>query len=252
MQTTYLKPTSGTQSAFKSLFNFVGLMFWASMRNLQTLVVSLGTPLAITAMFLLTGQQMSPPIVPLLFVMSVTFSGIALGTRLVAWREQKIFRRLAVTPTTIDEVLFGLFVAQLAVSITQSLILLVLILLLGIAYTLAQLIVSIWALVVACFCFTAIGPLLATFIRRVDVFSYAYVFLVMPITLISGLLDTASLQPPVSTIVALFPTSMLANLLRVVQSPVAAEAILLNSTGLIIYGVVFLFIVSRRARTFIR
>ncbi len=243
-------PTTET-SVFSSVLDFTWLMFRVNLRNLQGLVISLGAPLGIMAMFLLMNDgPLSPLIVPMLFLLSVAFAGTVLAVRIIFWREQHVFRRLAITATPLPYLIGGLVVAQLALAVLQALLLLLLVMLAGVAFTAVQLWVCVLAIVLACFCFTAFGPLLATVFNRADLLNYAYVLLIMPVTFFSFFGQYSTFSPALTVINSLLPTTMLLNLLNVLNGPVGWNTAVLNALGLTFYGLLFLFITARRYRRF--
>ncbi len=236
---------------FRSVLDFTWLMFRVNMRNLQGLVISLGAPLGIMAMFLLMNDgPLSPLIVPMLFLLSITFAGSVLAVRIIFWREQQVFRRLAITATPLPYLIGGLVGAQLTVAVVQALLLLLLVVLAGVTFTAVQLLVCVVAIGLACFCFTAFGPLLATVFYRADLLNYAYVLLIMPVTFFSFFGQYSTFSPALALLHSLLPTTMLLNLLNVLNEPVGWDTAVLNALGLTLYGLLFLFITARRYRRF--
>jgi len=229
-----------------SMFDFVGFLIRANLRNLQSLAISVGTPVAILAVFALQRQQHTAlAIFPMILSIAVIFGGVTLGTRILNWNDQKIFRRLAVTPVPLPYLLTGLLLAQLIVNILQSVLVLILGMTIGIELSIGHFILAIVLIVVATFTFTALGPLVATFIQRIDLYNYAYIFLLLPTTFVGGL-PGMSLPPAVNQIVQILPTTLFMNLFQSLTAPLDIAATLLRTLLLLAYGIIFLTIASLR------
>jgi len=237
-------------TTLSSTIDFTWMILRANVRNLQALALNLGTPLGIIAIYMLSGAWPLPNgIVPLLFVLSIMFNGLTLGARIIMWGENKIFQRLAVTSTPMSHIIVGLFISQLILSIAQAFVALTVIILAGVSFSATQLIIYVYAIVLSCFAFTALGPLVATLVNRADMLNYAYIFFLMPLAFFGYFTQYGADESSLTAqIAAVLPTSFMNNLLDVINNPISLETVIVSSLGLILYGVLFLIGASYRSR----
>jgi hypothetical protein len=249
------RPTPLAQtSTLSSTIDFTRMILWANVRNLQALALNLGTPLGIIAIYILSGSWPLPAgIVPLLFVLSIMFNGLTLGARIIMWGENKVFQRLAVTSTPMSHIIVGLFLSQLILSIAQAFVALAVVMLAGVSFSASQLIIYLYAIVLSCFTFTALGPLVATIVNRADMLNYAYIFFLMPLAFFGYFTQYGADQASITAqIAAVLPTSLMTNLLDVINNPISLQTGIISSLGLLLYGVLFLAGASYRSRRLLR
>ncbi|MGF1504185.1 MAG: ABC transporter permease, partial [Anaerolineae bacterium] len=152
-----------------------------------------------------------------------------------------VFRRLAVTPAPLPNLILGLILAQLVVNIMQVQVLLALGVMFGLEITLPQLLVVEGAVVLGSLAFTAFGAALSTVVHRVDVASTAYVLIMMPLAF-TGLL------PDLSGVVRLLPSTMFTDLVRIIDGPLDVPTVLIGVGGLLAYTALFLWFAGWRFR----
>lgn len=235
-----------------SAVSFSWLIFKTNTRNLTALALNLGTPISIIGLYLMGGSGLPAQIVPMLFILSITFNGLTLGTRLLTWRENRMFHRLSVTSTPMSYLIVGLFAAQLILSIGQALVALLVIALAGVTLRFESLLICLYAVLLACFCFTAMGPFLASFVNKAELLLYVYIFFIMPLGFFSFFTQYGGNGEGIaSQIASILPMRLMSNLFDTVNQPVSLETIIISGLGLVGYGIAFLWIAGRRYRHFL-
>lgn len=246
-----MQSATHSNSTIGSALSFSWIIFKANTRNLTTLALNLGTPISIIGLYLMGGTGVPAEIVPMLFVLSITFNGLTLGTRLLTWRENRMFHRLSVTSTPMSYLIIGLFLSQLVLSIAQGLVALVAIALAGVTLSPESLVICLYAMVLACFCFTALGPFVASFVNKPEILLYIYIFFIMPLGFFSFFTQYGASDGIASQVASILPMRLMSNLFDTVHQSVAFSTIVISGLGLVGYGALFLFIASRRYRHFL-
>ena len=240
-------PQTYRQQHWVPTLDFTQTLLKANLRSGRSLVISLFTPLLLLGIFSLTGSgQDLRSILPFVIGLTVMFSGSALATRIVDWRNQKIFQRLAVTPVPLGYLMLGMVLAQLVVSIAQSVLVLVAsIVVAKLELEPNQILLMFFVIVVGSLCFIGFGALLATFATKPDMVNSLYVFTLLPMAFLGG---SVIHVPVLGDIGQFFPTTLLTELFNITMGAFQPDAVLLRMFGLAIYTLVFVRIAMQRFR----
>jgi len=110
---------------------FARAILWAAIRNWRTTLSFLLAPILMLVIFRYFGgdseigqYDMFTYLFPSIVAMTVMFAGVPLATRLVVWREQEIFRRLACTPQPLGRLVLAMMFSYSIVAILQALLIL--------------------------------------------------------------------------------------------------------------------------------
>lgn len=199
--------------AFGPLFSFARAQIRGQMRNWRATAAMLFTPMFLLILFKLTGDADANSLVPLLVGFGVMFSGQTLGLILITWRNNRVFTRLAATPTPIGHLLFATVIAQMIVFLLQSTVLMITgVMLYDVQLTAAAIPVILALLSVGCITFLSFGAMIAAFVRKVDTLSVIYMFTILPMIFLSGsifavpgLSDLCRWLPPALLVQSLSP-----------------------------------------------
>lgn len=164
----------------------------ASVRSRRLLATAL-TPLFILLLFWFTArgsgdaELVSQLMFPAIVGLSVMFGGGMQAMRLINWREQKIFQRLAVTPVPLGQLVVGDVLAQAVVALVQGVITILFgVLLLGLPVDGWGTAVSLIVLFVGAACFLAYGSLIAAFVTKAEPANSLFIFTLLPMFFIGG------------------------------------------------------------------
>jgi len=204
-----------------SIANFRGIL-----RNWVVIAITLFTPLLLLLLFWATSMA-SPQtdgskvnLLAFMFPGIVAFTVIQAGgphaITIVNWREQGIFRRLACTPVPLWQLVLGRALAQLALSLLQGALMIVV----GLALTGASiawdsLLLSFGVLAVASACFIALGSVIAGLFRNALLTNAVYMFILIPMMFLGDfLMPTGVLPSALQTVGRLLPPAMVTALTR--------------------------------------
>jgi len=224
---------------------FTQTLLKANLRGVRSLFITLFTPLLLLGIFSLTGSgQDLRSILPFIIGLTVMFSGSSLATRIVDWRNQKIFQRLAVTPVPLGYLMLGMVLAQLVMSIAQSvLVLIVSVLVAELKLDPGEIWLLFLVIVIGSLTFISFGALLATFATKPDMVNSLYVFTLLPMAFLGG---SVIRLPVLGDIGQIFPTTLLTESFNLIMGDWQLDAVLLRVLGLVLYTLVFVRVAMQR------
>jgi ABC-2 type transport system permease protein len=156
-------------------------------------------------------------LLPGIIVSNIMAAGLMGNTAsMLAWRERGIFDRIAVMPMPVWQVMFARVLTQLAVIVTQA-VLLVLVgtLAFGFAFDLRNLPITLFFTLVGSLAFLAFGQLIASAVERVEIGGLICQVIYMPLAFLTGLMIPLAILPEaLQPIAQLAPSYMTAALLR--------------------------------------
>ena len=205
----------GPVRIIKVVGKFSESLIKANFKNWKTLLVSLGLPIFMLLMFWITTQgdaegdfDLMGFMFPAIIALSVMLAGLSQATRVSRWREQEIFRRLALTPIPLPVYVLSMALAQIVTGILQGITILLIGLILGIIST------SIWGIIytfliiiISAITFIAYGSLIATLVNRAEVAGYVFFFTFLPLFFL-GSFPRDMLPMIMQKIIPWFPTTM--------------------------------------------
>ena len=233
-----------------------------SFNDLRLLATSLFTPLLLLLMFwFLTrdfayaksgekGAQLMAFMFPGIVGFTVMQSGQLLALRIVNWRQQGVFQRLACTPVPLGQLVLGTALAQTLMAMAQgSFILLFGVLMLRLPVNAAGAVLSVFALTLGSACFIALGAVVSTFTAKSETASTAFIFILLPLYFLGGGLPPEVLPEFLRNISPWLPTTLLTNLLNhlLANGQLPTESIQAIA-GLLAYTAVFVLIAARNFR----
>lgn len=176
----------------------------SSVRNVKGILISLFTPMLLLIVFTLTSGDEAVTMVPFIVGLSIMLSGQLLAQMLVMWRQQRIFQRMAVTPTPMGLLVFGVLLASWVQFFVQTLVVLVAgLIMTDLSLSVPQLMSILAALSVGIFPFLGFGALIATLTSKPDIASNMYIFILLPTVFLGGSLfevpffdDVGQFLPP--------------------------------------------------------
>lgn len=239
------------------IFQFAGAVIQASLNDVRGLVISLFTPLFMLVLFWLVGRSSAPGdpdlaafIFPSIVGLAVMLGGQTAAMRIVNWREQGVFQRLAVTPTPLGHLVLGVGLAQAAVSVAQGvLVLLFGALVLGMEINGAGAVAAVAVLSLGVLAFIAFGILVASLSRKPDIASSLFIFTLLPMFFLGGGFPPEILPAFLRTVSPWLPTTMLNGLLNpLLNGGSLPPAPWWPVLGLIAYTLLFALIAARRMR----
>lgn len=213
----------------------------ATLTDLQTIGISLGTPLFLLFIFGLVSKGPAlQQIFPTLIGLTAMLGGQSLMMKLINWRTQGVFQRLATTPTPLGALVMGAGAAQVLMSVLQAaMILLVGVFILAIPVEAAGAALALVVAALCGLCFVAYGMAIAAVARTPDIASMLFIFTLLPMYYLGGGIFTEALPAWLNTLSNWLPTAVLGKLMTPLMTgqaltPEAAWAILavLVYTGL--------------------
>jgi ABC-2 type transport system permease protein len=193
----------------------------ASLNDPRTLLITLFTPLFMLVLFWIVGRPAEPGerdmvsfIFPSIVGLTVMLGGQAVAMRVVNWREQGVFQRLAATPAPLGHLIVGMGLAQAAVSVVQALaVLLFGAFVLGLAVDGPGAVAGLGVLALGVLAFIAFGCLTASLAPKPDLASAAFTFTLLPMFFLGGGFPAEVLPPALRAVSPWLPTAMLNSLL---------------------------------------
>jgi ABC-type multidrug transport system permease subunit len=213
--------TTTTLAATRPTMQFAMALIRGSLNDLRTLGITLFTPLFMLVLFWVVGRPAEPGdtdlvsfIFPAIVGLTVMLGGQAVATRIVNWREQGVFQRLAATPTPLGHLVVGLGLAQAVVSSVQAVaVLLFGVLVLGLRVHGGGAAAALAVLALGVMSFIAFGCLVASLAAKPDVASAAFTFTLLPMFFLGGGFPPEILPPVLRAVSPWLPTAMLNSLL---------------------------------------
>jgi ABC-2 type transport system permease protein len=236
----------------------VGQFAWAliraSLNDLRTFFITLFTPLFMLVLFWVIGRPAEPGdvdlvafIFPAIVGMAVMMGGQAAAMRIVNWRQQGVFQRLAATPTPLGQLVIGIGLAQAVVSVAQAAsVLLFGAGVLGLKVNGPGALMAVGVMGLGSLAFIALGILVASLSPKPDVASSAFIFILLPMFFLGGGFPPHILPPFLQAVSPWLPATMLNSLI----SPMLASGRLpadawRPALGLLAYTAVFALVAAR-------
>ncbi len=239
----------------RSTVQFALMLLRANVRNVKALAITLGMPLFLLFTIWvpsLAGDEENQALLllfPAIILLSVIIPGLTQATRLTQWREQRIFRRLALTPVPLANLMAGTAWVQVAIGIGQGVLMLLFgILLVGLALSWWSVLLVWGAMGLASLAFVAFGLMIAAFNTRPDVAGYVFFFSIMPLTFLASF-PPAMMPEALNAITPWLPTSMAIELIGpLFLNNQLSDGALLAGVGLTLYTVLFAAIGAAKFR----
>ena len=227
-----------------------------SLNDLRLLATSMFTPLLLLLMFwFLTrdgekGAQLMAFMFPGIVGFTVMQSGQLLALRIVNWRQQGIFQRLACTPVPLGQLVLGAALAQTLMALAQGIFVLLFgALILRLPVDVVGAVVSVLALSLGSACFIALGAVVSTFTAKPETASTVFIFILLPLYFLGGGLPPEVLPGFLRTISPWLPTTLLTDLLHNLltngQFPTESIPAVI---GLLAYTIILVLIAARNFR----
>ncbi|GAB4579804.1 MAG: hypothetical protein Fur0022_25430 [Anaerolineales bacterium] len=257
MNTTTLPQSPSFSPHLAPTLHFARALLVGHLRDRKTFLISILTPVFMLTLFwLLAGTPKEGEfdligfMFPAIVGFGVMFIGGSQATRLLTWREQGVFQRLAATPVPLGNLVIGAALAQTITGAVQG----ALIMLFGIAVIRIPVdgigaLLAILIMVLGGACFIALGSLIATFAPKADIANQIYTFTILPMFFFGGGFPPDILPAFIQQLSPWLPTTMFTELIR----PLLADGALpqgswVNFAGLVGLTVVFATLAARRFR----
>ena len=257
MKTSALSSSHPLFSSLIPTLQFAQALLKGSWRDRRGLMTALFAPILMLVMFwLLTGSNEDAEfdllgfMFPAIIGFSVMFSGSGQAARLLNWREQGVFQRLAATPVPLGNLVLGAFLAQTVLGAIQgTAILLFGIFVVGLPVNLGGALLTIVVLVFGGACFISLGSLVATLATKADSANNLYTFTMLPMFFFGGGFPPEIMPTFVQNISPWLPTTMFTDLMRPLLSTGAlAQDSWIALAGLAGYFVLFSVLAAKRFR----
>jgi ABC-2 type transport system permease protein len=216
----------------------------AGLKNRVSLASSLLTPLFMLGVFWLVTSDTAGLrfVFPGLVSFTVMLAGSNHAMRLVMWREQGVFTRLACTPVPVGRLALGAAGAQVALGLVQALIVMAFgVGVVGVPVDALGALVAVAVLTLGGACFIAYGSLIGALARRAEVATMLYIFTLLPLSFLGNTFMPLDQMPAfVRAAGPWLPTTMISDLVRplLLDGALPANAYL-PVLGLLIYTALF-------------
>lgn len=245
--------TSDTLSArlfgLAPMLAFTRAQLIAQIRSWRSSAPALFIPMMLLVLFTFTGGEDAPTMVPFVVGITVMFSGQTLAQILITWRNNRVFTRLAATPTPISHLLLATVFTQVIVFVLQSVLVLIAGLLLH-DLNLNPLLVPVILiiLIMSCMTFLSFGAVIAAFIQKVETTNIVYLFILLPMIFLGGsVIDIAGFN----LVGRFLPPTIVIDLLNPFFGfgDIQSRQIIMNMALLMVYVVIFTVIAARFFKT---
>jgi len=237
------------------VMQFALAMLRAALNDLRGTIVQMITPLFLLGLFWLTtrggerGDQLMTFMFPSLIGLTVMLAGQPLAIRVVNWRQQGIFQRLAATPAPLGHLVLGAALAQLAISLIQCAVMMGLGLALGLKIEPLGALMAVGVLTLGAAGFISYGALLSGFSAKAETVSALFTFTLMPVYFLGGGFPPEILPEFVRAIAPYLPTTMLTTLLNgLINAGHLPENALMSLAGLAVYTFIFAGVTTKTFR----
>lgn len=239
-----------------STFHFSRLLIRASLRNYKALAVMMGVPVFMLLSFWLPSLAAGPDepdlmsyMFPTIVLLSVIIAGLTHATRLARWREQDVFRRLALTPVPLSQMILGASIVQIIVGLMQGLVMLIFgILLLQLPINFLGCLIALCVMALAAASFIAMGSFVASVTNRADLAGYIFMFVLLPLIFL-GSFPSYLMPETMNAITPWLPTTMAIDLIGVLfYSGHLPENAGFHIVGLVCYLLIFVYLSARKLR----
>lgn len=175
------------------IFQFMKAQLRASRNNYRAVLGTILMPLIVLFFLWLPmhNSENGMAVLQGLFYGLVTF-GVILGgnnfaMRLVTWRQMGIFRRLACTPAPLSHIIAGSALAQIVISLTQGVLVLIFgVLVFNMEANWFGLGGALAVLLLCAACFIAYASVIATFTRSAETANVVFILTLLPMFFLSG------------------------------------------------------------------
>jgi ABC-type multidrug transport system permease subunit len=194
-------------------------------------------------------QELVQIIFPAIILLSIIMPGLSQTTRLTRWREQDIFRRFALTPVPLANLMLGTACTQILIGVSQGMLMLLFgIILAGLEMSWLSVLLVLGAMALAAAAFIAFGSLIASFVNKADMAGYVFFFSIMPLTFLASF-PPEMMPNSLNAITPWLPTSMAIELIGpLFLYNQLSDGALAAGAGLLVYALVFAFVSSRKFR----
>jgi ABC-type multidrug transport system permease subunit len=239
-----------------STYFFSRSLLRASLRNYRALGVMIGVPLFMFFAFWLPSLADSPDepdimryMFPTIVLLSVIIAGLTHATRLAGWREQDVFRRLALTPVPLYYLILGASIVQILVGLLQGLVMLVFgTVLLRLAINWQGGLIALGVMALAAATFIAMGSFVAAITKRAAIAGYIFMFVLLPLVFL-GSFPSDMMPATMNAITPWLPTTMAIELVSVLfYGGHLPENAAFHLVGLVGYLVLFSYLSARKLR----
>jgi ABC-2 type transport system permease protein len=229
------------------MLDFAAALFRASLRDVRGTLMTFCVPLVLLVVFALTDNGKNLKFVlPFTIGLVAMFSGSGLAMRIVNWRTQRVFQRLAITPVPVGWLIMSMVLVQMVITLIQTVVVLVVgVAWTGLAFTPVLLATTLGFVFLGTLCFLSFGAMLSTFVSRVEAVNSLYVFTLMPMSVLGGSLIEI---PLIGKLGDLLPTTMFTHLLSVIVGKLDVAILPTAIGGLLLYALVFSGISLKRFR----
>ena len=244
------QPISPSQSPLRHvapMLDFAAAMFRASLRDARGFMVTLMAPVMLLVVFGIAGNAEDLKyMLPFTIGLVAMFSGSALAQRIVNWRTQRVFQRLAVTPVPVGWLMLSMVLVQLVLTLLQTIAVMAAgMAWAGITLTPGILVATLGFVALGTLCFLGFGAMLATFATRSEAVNSLYTFTLLPMSFLGGSVVEI---PLLGKLGEFFPTTMFTRLLAVMIGKLDGAFLPLAVGGLVFYTLLFGGIALKRFR----
>lgn len=242
--------------SLRPLTHFALALLKGTLNDLRMLVMTMFTPLLLLVLFwLLTrdgdkGATLMAFMFPGIVGFAVMQAGQPLALRIVSWRQQGLFQRLACAPVPLGHLVLGAALAQTLLALAQGVFMMLFgVLVLGLPINAVGAAISVLALTLGSACFIAFGALTSTLAAKPETANMVFIFTIMPLYFLGGGMPPEVLPDFLRALSPWLPSTLLTDLLHSLfatgQLPDAPVRVIL---GLLAYTIVFALIAARKFR----
>lgn len=242
--------------SLRPLTHFALALLKGTLNDLRMLVMTMFTPLLLLVLFwLLTrdgdkGAALMAFMFPGIIGFTVMQAGQPLALRIVSWRQQGLFQRLACAPVPLGHLVLGAALAQTLLALAQGVFMMLFgVLVLRLPINAVGAAISVFALTLGSACFIAFGALTSTVAAKPETANMAFIFTIMPLYFLGGGMPPEVLPGFLRALSPWLPSTLLTDLLHSLfangQLPDAPVRVIL---GLLAYTIVFALIAARKFR----
>lgn len=253
---TNQKQKSKQAIAFSPILAFATAQTYANIKNKRVISVLL-TPIFMLSLFWFIGrgnsdgELVAQMMFPAIIGFSVMMSGGIQAMRLISWRQQGIFQRLAVTPVPLGQLVLGDVLAQVLLALFQGLMTLLFgVLVLGLPVNWLGTAVALLILTLSAACFLAYGSLIAAFINQAETANSIFIFTLLPMFFAGGGFPASILPETISKVGAWLPVGLTNKTIMplLVQGEFHAETAV-SLLALLAYTIIFGFLAAKFFKT---
>lgn len=243
-------------NSFASVIYFAKSLLRSNLRNYKTLAVMMGVPVFMLLSFWLPSLAAGPDepdmmaiMFPTIVLLSVVIAGLTHATRLARWREGDVFRRLALTPVPLPQLILGASLVQVLMGLLQGLGMLIFgLFVLQLPLNWQGCLLAVGVMILAGASFIAIGSLIAALSKRAEIAGYIFMFMLLPLIFL-GSFPSEMMPAIMNSITPWLPTSMAIELIGVLfYSGHMPETAVFDLLGLFGYLLLFSILSARYLR----